>query len=314
MAKGTWTEDEILYLKNNYQSKTIEEICNYLDRKPDSVRYKASKLGIKSKDYFQSIINKLHENDYEMLSTEYINANSYYDIKCLKHNFIKQSTGNCIMQGRFRCPYCKSEIIRKSLTNDVNSVRSKFIEMGLIPKFEDNDYVNNKSQLKYLCPKHNEDYQYISFDSLNRSMFGCVYCAAQYRGKNYCGEKHYMWKGGIENPKQKLRETPQYKAWLRSIFKRDCYTCQSCGARDGNGYTIHLRGHHILPFANYEKYRLDVDNGITLCDKCHDPKFIGSFHNIYGSHNNTPQQLQEYLNINREKFGLNQITVTNLEE
>ena len=176
-----------------------------------------------------------------------------------------------------------------------SDVRNKFIEKGLIPKFNDDDYINNKTPLKYLCQTHNDEYQYISYDSLCKSMFGCIYCAAQYRGKKYCGEKHHSWKGGIENPKQKQRETPEYRKWLRLIFKRDNYTCQCCGARNGNGYTVNLRGHHLLPFATYEDKRFDVDNGITLCDKCHDVKYEGSFHNIYGTHNNTPEQLYEYI-------------------
>ena len=295
MKKGKWTDDEILYLKNNYQSKDIKEICNYLDRNINSVWYKASSLKLKYRDVFMEMINILHENNYEMLSTNYENVKSLYSIKCLKHNFEKQTTGDNIMRRKFGCPYCKSEKIHDSLVTDVNIVRNKFIEKGLIPKFNDDDYINNKTPLKYLCQTHNDEYQYISYDSLCKSMFGCIYCAAQYRGKKYCGEKHHSWKGGIENPKQKQRETPEYRKWLRLIFKRDNYTCQCCGARNGNGYTVNLRGHHLLPFATYEDKRFDVDNGITLCDKCHDVKYEGSFHNIYGTHNNTPEQLYEYI-------------------
>ena len=295
MKKGKWSEEEILYLKNNYQTKDINEICLYLDRTLDSVRYKASKLGIKSKDIFLEIKNELHNNNYEMLSTEYNGIKAFYDIKCIKHNFKKKSTGDCILQRKYGCPYCKSDKIHSSLITDIEVVREVFINKGLIPKFENDEYINNKTPLKYLCPKHNNDYQYITFDSLNRSMFGCIYCAGQYRGENYCGEKHHMWKGGVVNEKQKLRETPEYSQWLKAIFKRDNYMCQCCGARDGNGYTVHLRGHHLLPFATYEDKRFDVDNGITLCDKCHDVKYEGSFHNIYGTHNNTPEQLYEYI-------------------
>lgn len=296
MKKGKWIESEILYLKHNYQSKNIEEICFYLDRTKDSIRYKACMLCIKSRDVFLDMMNKLHENNYEMLSTEYNGVKSYYDIKCIEHNFKKQSTGDCILQGKFGCPHCKSKKIHNSLITDISVVRGKFTEMGLIPKFDDDDYIDNKTPLKYLCPIHNDDYQYISFDSLSRSMFGCIYCAGQYRGKNYCGEKHHMWKGGVVSPKQKIRETPEYMQWLRNVFKRDAYTCQCCGAKNGKGYTVHLRGHHILPFSTYEEGRLSVDNGITMCDKCHDVKYNGSFHNIYGTHNNTPEQLEEYIN------------------
>ena len=108
-------------------------------------------------------------------------------------------------------------------------------------------------------------------------------------------EKHPRWKGGITDQCKLLRNSDEYEFWRDKVFKRDNYTCQCCGARNGNGYTVNLRGHHLLPFATYEDKRFDVDNGITLCDKCHDVKYEGSFHNIYGTHNNTPEQLYEYI-------------------
>lgn len=41
--------------------------------------------------------------------------------------------------------------------------------------------------------------------------------------------------------------------------------------------------------------RYDVNNGITLCIDCHDSSKDGSFHNLYGTHNNTIEQLREYI-------------------
>ena len=303
MAKqGKFSTEEIDFLKENYCKLDIQEICNILDRTKDSIRYKASKLKLKSRNIFEELKEILKDNNYEMLSSEYLGIKAHYDIRCIKHDYSKKSTGDCILQDRYGCPYCKSEKIHTKNITDINIVREEFIKKGLIPKFEDDDYIDNKTPLKYLCPIHNEEYQYITYESLRRSICGCVYCAGKFRGENYCGEKHHMWKGGIVNTKQKLRETPEYKQWLRSVFKRDNYTCQCCGARDGCGHTVHLRGHHIKSFALYENERFDIDNGITLCDKCHDVKFDGSFHNIYGTHDNTSEQLQEFISNYKNKL------------
>lgn len=61
-----------------------------------------------------------------------------------------------------------------------------------------------------------------------------------------------------------IRNSSDYCAWRASVYKRDFYTCQNCGAVGGK-----LNAHHIKPFAKYPDLRLDINNGITLCDKCH---------------------------------------------
>ena len=62
----------------------------------------------------------------------------------------------------------------------------------------------------------------------------------------------------------KGRYYPEYKAWRRDVFERDSYTCQYCGQIGGK-----LNAHHIKPYAYYPDLRTDLDNGITLCVKCH---------------------------------------------
>ncbi len=91
----------------------------------------------------------------------------------------------------------------------------------------------------------------------------------------------------------KIRLTPLYKLikvskpyqnWRKMIFERDNYICQKCGNKKNRS----LEAHHIKPFAfiykeaillldekkiyqkilNYEPL-FNMDNGITLCKKCH---------------------------------------------
>jgi 5-methylcytosine-specific restriction endonuclease McrA len=105
------------------------------------------------------------------------------------------------------------------------------------------------------------------------------------------GEKAPNWKGGITPINKQIKNSIQYHLWRKVVFARDNWTCQKCGARNGNGKTIYLHPHHILNFAEHPELRFAIDNGITLCRKCHI-----EFHKRYGNRNNTKEQLEEFLN------------------
>ena len=78
------------------------------------------------------------------------------------------------------------------------------------------------------------------------------------------GKKHPNWKGGIQVKMWGLRHSKEYKKWRRLVKKRDDYTCVNCGEKN-----IILYAHHIKPFSSFPKLRLKIENGITLCEKCH---------------------------------------------
>lgn len=79
------------------------------------------------------------------------------------------------------------------------------------------------------------------------------------------GKNSHFWKGGITHIHQKIRTSLEYKIWRKSVFERDNYTCVWCGDNRGGN----LEADHIKPFAFYPELRFAIDNGRTLCKKCH---------------------------------------------
>lgn len=103
------------------------------------------------------------------------------------------------------------------------------------------------------------------------------------------GERNGRWEGGITAENAKIRNSDEYANWRISIFQRDKHTCQCCGNKHK------LEAHHILNFSSNEHLRFDINNGITLCHDCHNPIVNGSFHYVYGTRNNTYEQLLEFI-------------------
>lgn len=80
---------------------------------------------------------------------------------------------------------------------------------------------------------------------------------------NY-GSSHWNWKGGTTDKNRKIRNSALQLDWRIQVFERDNYTCQHCNKKGGD-----LNAHHIKSFANHPHLRTVLENGITLCKKCH---------------------------------------------
>ena len=96
------------------------------------------------------------------------------------------------------------------------------------------------------------------------------------RGKKVRGDNHYNWKGDISKLSVSIRRLTENRKWMDGVKKRDGM-CQSCGS------TSELESHHIVHFSELLRIHdiqsrdtardckelWDLDNGITLCKKCH---------------------------------------------
>lgn len=63
------------------------------------------------------------------------------------------------------------------------------------------------------------------------------------------------------------KEQYQLEKWRNKVLERDNKMCQLCGVTDEE---MQLHVHHIKKYSEHEDLRTDVDNGITLCVRCHE--------------------------------------------
>lgn len=103
------------------------------------------------------------------------------------------------------------------------------------------------------------------------------------------GAKHPNWQGGITPENTKDRNSQALIDWRKAVFARDEFTCFICQGRGGK-----LNAHHLESFSKNKGLRFEINNGITLCCKCHD-----DFHKRYGKIANTRLQFEEYANQTR---------------
>jgi len=126
---------------------------------------------------------------------------------------------------------------------------------------------------------------------VKKSKEHCINIGKGHKGIKHTEESKRNMSKGRKNPnitdeeRQTKRKYPAYYEWRISIFERDNYMCQFCGL------PIDLNAHHIESYNNNPELRIEVSNGITLCENCH-----MDFHHQYGYGNNTKEQLIEFIN------------------
>jgi len=82
------------------------------------------------------------------------------------------------------------------------------------------------------------------------------------RQGKYIGEENNLWKGGITGERT-IRGRVSYKKWRAACLERDGHMCKTCESQEN------LIIHHIKNWETHPELRLDVENGITLCQRCH---------------------------------------------
>jgi hypothetical protein len=121
-----------------------------------------------------------------------------------------------------------------------------------------------------------------------RKLFEFSPSATRWERGKYCSRKCYIiaksgskspwWKGGVTPLSMQIRHHFKSRQWKSDVFTRDNFVCQKCGNKGGR-----LNAHHVVSFSKIIAKReiktleqavdckelWSINNGITLCEKCH---------------------------------------------
>jgi len=92
------------------------------------------------------------------------------------------------------------------------------------------------------------------------------------------GANCHFWKGGVTPLRIRIKQSLKYRQWRSRVYTRDDFICQKCGTRGARlnadhikSFSLMLEEHNIRTFDDAMSCEelWNVDNGRTLCEKCH---------------------------------------------
>jgi hypothetical protein len=217
----------------------------------------------------------------ELLSTEYKNTKDTLLFKCKCGEPFSANLDSFKISGQCKfCSYKSSAIQRSKLT--YKELVEVFKREGCTLLTKGHCTTSTKVSFTCSCGGEGETRLHL-FLSGSR----CRKCNAS----KISGANNYQWRyDKTDEERIRQRKFKEYADWRKNVFARDSYTCISCGQYGGGLAAHHLDGWHWCT----EK-RLDINNGVTLCNECHD-----SFHEEYGKRDNTKEQFDAWI-LNRRK-------------
>lgn len=97
------------------------------------------------------------------------------------------------------------------------------------------------------------------------------------------------WYFVVEEKKYDRFQDGRHIEWSEEVKRRNGFRCQVCQRK---GQKLH--SHHKNCYSYFWTERFDLENGITLCEDCHE-----RFHAIYGKNLTTEEQFREFLKLSR---------------
>jgi 5-methylcytosine-specific restriction endonuclease McrA len=159
-------------------------------------------------------------------------------------------------------------------------------ECSLTYQFKD----SYKQRFKIICKQCGKEFEVLKNEKNKRKYcsiecfnIGSIGREPWNKGKHFpqiSGEKCHFWKGGGRFFVGQIRKILEYNNWRLQVYERDDFKCQIPGCDNPKRK---INAHHIVQFlyminknniksieeAQNCQELWDINNGITLCEKCH---------------------------------------------
>ena len=212
------------------------------------------------------------------------NGKAMWECKCKCGNIIEVRGCDLTREdGTRQCRNCAST---KIATNNRNNILgNRYGRLVVI----DYGYSDGDSYF-WKCKCDCGEIIYVRAYNLINGITNSCGCIAKERiaelGRQQKGENSPRWNADLtQEEREQERLIDGYKEWGFEIKKQYNFTCDICGDNRGGN----LISHHLDGYNWCKDKRIDITNGVCLCEKCHK-----EFHKKYGYGDNTKQQYIEF--------------------
>ena len=291
----------IQYYKENkekllqYRIAHKEKIKKYNDER-NAKKIKSTFFEDNRKQIEDSLIEK-YKNEFYLL-TPYVNIKTQVLISCIKCGYKKSITGHTLNHIKQFCTVCKKAEEENKRIKSIEE-KEKLNEIHRVEKLKKDTIMINRFLASY-------GYQLLGKFEKNNIPIATKHSKC---GHIWLIRMNDFVKKGVRCPQCYIAETCKklnmpieswgngenrhLGHWSIKVRKRDNNKCVICGSRKN------LNAHHLNGWKWDIKNRTKIDNGVTLCEKCHH-----KFHDIYGWGGNTKEQFKEYEKPKQLAFAL----------
>ncbi len=232
-------------------------------------------------------IKKIKENSlkfgYIFCDNKYVNNRTKHRFLCLKHNEVCLARYGNISRGK-RTICCRKNQIKTRRTLKIENVKKYASNFGF--EFIENRWRGCNEYYRFKCIKHNKIYKHKWSVFTQSKRLYCCWCESLSKRKLPTGKKHHNWKFNLTDKDRENRKRRYnfYVKWAKSVKIKYNNACQICFRKNKK-----IHAHHLNSYSSNKKERINLNNGIVLCEKHHI-----LFHQLWGYGNNTKKQFDNF--------------------